>query len=345
MNTPTRLRPAGPDQAVDQLPTLVPGSPPRRQFSLRLDNLSGLYVMGLMLVVFSLWQPDTFFTVTTLKSVADQQSITALLALALIIPMAAGAMDISVSAQMAFALVLVADLQSHGYSPLVSVLAALIAGCVMGAINGFIVVRLNVNPFVATLGSGSVIGGCAYWLTGGQPIVRGFDEGFLSIGRREIFGVPLPVIYLILAAAVLWFVLEHLPVGRYLYATGSNSQASRLAGLRVDRIVFGSLIASGFVSALAGVILCARLGVGSHEVGSPYLLPVFAAAFLGATQIKAGRVNVLGTLVAVYLLAIGVKGLQLAGAPSYVDEIFNGLALVVAVALASRNNKFGFGAS
>lgn len=146
-------------------------------------------------------------------------------------------------------------------------------------------------------------------------------------------------IYLVVIADILWFVLDHTPVGRYLYAAGGNARAARLAGARVDRIVFGSLVASSTLAALAGVILAAKLGIGSHEVGPPYLLPVFAAAFLGSTQIKAGRVNVLGTIVAVYLLAVGMKGLQLAGAPSFVNDLFNGGALIIAVALASRRRK------
>jgi ribose transport system permease protein len=311
----------------------------RRLPSLGLNKYSGLYVIAALILVFGIWLPETFLTTQTLKSVADQQSITALVALALIIPMAAGVFDLSVAAQVALSVVAVSWFQSHGYHPAVSVVAALLIGSAVGAINGFVVVRLNVNSFIATLGMSSLLAGLAFWVTGGQPIVSGFSPAFISAGRSQPFGIPLPVIYLVVIAGMLWYVLEFTPVGRYLYAAGGNSQAARLAGVRVDRVVFGSLVASGFVACLAGVILTAKLGVGSHEVGPPYLLPVFAAAFLGATQIKNGRVNVIGTIVAVYLLATGVKGLQLAGAPAYVNDIFNGGALIIAVALASRRKR------
>jgi ribose transport system permease protein len=133
--------------------------------------------------------------------------------------------------------------------------------------------------------------------------------------------------------------MEYTPVGRYLFAVGGNPQAARLAGLRVSRITFYSLVASGTISGFAGVLLLAQLRVASYDAGPPYLLPAFSAAFLGATQIKAGRVNVLGTLIAVYLLATGVNGLQLAGAPVYINTLFGGAALLVAVTLAVRTAK------
>jgi ribose transport system permease protein len=141
---------------------------------------------------------------------------------------------------------------------------------------------------------------------------------------------------MIALAIVLWWLLEYTPVGRYLYGIGGNPQAARLAGIRVGRITTGAFLLSGLVAAFAGVVLAAQLGSASPDVGGPYLLPAFSAVFLGATQVFPGRVNVPGTLIAIFLLATGVKGLQLAGAPSYVNDLFNGAALIIAVALAAR---------
>ncbi|MFR9805049.1 ABC transporter permease [Pseudonocardia sp. RS010] len=328
------------------MPDRAPGTArtaARRRVSLGFGRFSGLYLAAVLIVVFGLWQPSTFLTVTTLRTVADQQAITAMLALALVVPMATGAFDISIPSTMTLSLVLVAKMQSSGWGVAPSLLVALLAGLLIGLVNAVAVVRLHVNSFVATLGSGSVITGCAFWVTGGQPIVRGFSPGFLAFGQSQVLGVPVPVLLLVVLAAVLWVVLEHTPVGRYLYATGSNAQAARLAGLRTTRFVLGALVSSAALAALAGMLLAAKLGVGTHDVGAPYLLPVFAAAFLGATQVYPGRVNVPGTVIAVYLLAVGVKGLQLAGAEAFVTGIFNGLALVVAVALASRRRTVGPG--
>jgi ribose transport system permease protein len=144
----------------------------------------------------------------------------------------------------------------------------------------------------------------------------------------------------VLAVAILmWYVLEFTAMGRHCYATGSNAVAARLVGLRVDRIVFGSLMCSAFFGALAGVVLAARLGSSSYDIGTPYLLPAFSAVFLGATQVKPGHVNVVGTLIAVFLLATGIKGLQLVGAQTYVSNIFYGAALILAVALSVRGRR------
>jgi ribose transport system permease protein len=140
-------------------------------------------------------------------------------------------------------------------------------------------------------------------------------------------------------AAVMWYVLDYRQLGRYLYATGSNADAARLAGVRVRRLSSIALMVSALVATIAGVIFLMRIGSTSLDAGTPYLLPAFAAAFLGATQFKEGNVNVPGTLVAVYVLATGVKGVQLLGSPFWVDDLFNGCALIIAVALAVRSGR------
>jgi ribose transport system permease protein len=159
----------------------------------------------------------------------------------------------------------------------------------------------------------------------------------LDLGNLQILNIPLPFYAMLVLAVIIYILIEYLPVGRYLYAAGGNPVAARLAGVRVDRIVFGSLVASSLIAGVAGVVLAARIGTASPDIGPSYLLPAFSAVFLGSTQIRPGRVNVVGTLIAVYLLATGVKGLQLAGAPSYTDDLFNGAVLIIAVALAARS--------
>ncbi|MDX6286684.1 MAG: ribose transport system permease protein [Frankiales bacterium] len=307
--------------------------------TLGVERFSGLYLMALLVLIYSFWIPDTFLTSTTIRSIASDQAIIAILALALIVPLAAGAFDLSVAAQLGFSVALIAWLQGHGWNAVLSVVVTVLTGAAIGAVNGMIVTRLHVSSFIATLGMSSILLAGAFWITNGRTIVSGFSAQFLEAGRKQPFGIPLPVFYLLGVALILWYVLEYTPIGRYFYASGANPVASRLAGLQVDRLIFQSLVISGGLAALAGVILTAKLGVASPDVGSPYLLPAFSAAFLGSTQIRPGRVNVLGTLVAVYLLAIGVKGLELGGSPPYVDDLFNGVALITAVALAARTSR------
>ena len=308
----------------------------RRRINLGMDRFSGLYVWAALIILFSFWVPDTFPTSDNAKIVAGDQAITAMLALGIIIPLAAGVFDLSFAGVLGVSVAIVAYFQSNGWSVWISVVAAIAAGAFIGAVNGFIVVQLRVNSFIATLGMSSLLVAAEYWITDGKQITD-FNSTFLDLGTKPILGIPLPFYIMLVLAIIIYIVIEYLPIGRYLYASGGNAQAARLAGVRVNNVVFGSLVASSFCAGITGVVLAARIGTASPEIGPSYLLPAFSAVFLGSTQIKPGRVNVIGTLVAVYLLATGVKGLQLAGAPSYVNDLFNGAALIIAVALAARS--------
>ncbi|SNS87029.1 ABC transporter permease [Rhodococcoides kyotonense] len=314
----------------------TPAKPPRRMPKLGLDRFSGLYVWVAIIVLFAIWIPNTFMTEGNFRIIAGDQAITAMLAIGLIVPLAAGVFDLSIAGVMGFSVAMVSYQLSQGISAPIAVVTTLLCGALIGAVNGFVVVKLNVDSFIATLGMSSILLAGTYWVTDGKQITEGFTDGFLDMGSKPFLGLPLPFFYMIAVAIVMYVLLEKTPLGRYLYATGGNRQAARLAGLRVERIMFGALVTSATVAALTGVVLAAKLGTAAPDIGPSYLLPAFSAVFLGSTQIRAGRVNVLGTLIAIYLLATGVKGLQLAGAPSFVNDLFNGLALIVAVALAAR---------
>jgi ribose transport system permease protein len=304
-----------------------------------LRRFSGVYVLIALCVAFGIALPGTFPTSQNLQTILTSQAVTGLLALGLLLPLAAGAFDLSVAANMGLAAVVCISLQSHGVNTVLACLAAIAVACLVGLVNGLLVIRLKVDSFIATLGMSSVLAALAFKVTDGQQIVNGIPQSFLNLYTSSLAGIPNPVIYLVVAAAIIWFVLEYRPIGRYIYAVGGNKQAARLAGVRVDRIIFGTFIIGGLFAGLAGVLLASELGIGDPNSGPPYLLPVFSAVFLGTTQIRPGRANVVGTLIAIYLLAVGVKGLQLAGAPSYVSDLFNGLALIVAVALAAYERR------
>jgi ribose transport system permease protein len=214
-----------------------------------------------------------------------------------------------------------------------AILAAVIAGCAVGVINGAMVTRFNIDSFIATLAMTSVLTAVVTAISGGEQII-GLPESFSNIASNEILGITLPVYIMLAIALVVWYVLEHTPPGRRTYATGGNAEAARLTGVRTRLIVVVALIVGSGVAAFAGVLVTARSAASSPDVGAGYLLPAFAAAFLGSTQIRNGQFNVWGTILAVYVLAIGVKGLQLAGAPIWLPDLFNGVALAIAVGLA-----------
>lgn len=322
--------------ATDTAP--VTEAKPRRRINLGFDRFSGLYVWAGLVIIFSLWIPDLFLRVDTIRNIASDQAITAIVALGLIIPVAAGAFDLTIAATLGLSVCVTAWGLLQGYPIPVVLLMSVLMGAIVGLVNALVVVKLQVDSFIGTLGMSSVLAAAAYFVTGGTQLVLGQDQfgSFLEIGRGQLLGLPLPVYYMAAIALILWWVLEYTPGGRYLYAVGGNPIAARLAGVKIGKVTTLAFITSGVVSAIAGIILASRLSIASPQVGVNYLLPAFSAVFLGATQIRPGRVNVLGTLVAIFLLATGVKGLQLAGAPDYTTDLFNGAALIIAVALAAR---------
>ena len=183
----------------------------------------------------------------------------------------------------------------------------------------------------------SVLAALAYWISDGRTIIDGISTNFEKFGSGKLLTIPVPVFYLAGVALLLWFLLEHTPTGRYMYASGANAQATRLAGVNVLRLSWLALIITGVLASFAGIVLTMQLGASSFGAGASYLLPAFAAAFLGATQVRPGRFNVAGTLVALYLLAIGVKGLQLEYPDlPWIKDLFEGLALIFAVAIGAR---------
>jgi ribose transport system permease protein len=241
---------------------------------------------------------------------------------------------------MGVSVLLVAYFQSTSHlSPAEAILLTLLCGLGVGAVNGFVVVRLRVDSFIATLAMTSILEAAMQWISGGQEIVTGIPTSFTNLGGNQFLGLTLPFYYMLVVAIVLWYVMSYRETGRYLYATGSNPDAARLAGVNTARLRVLALLASAGISSLAGIIFMAKIGSASLDTGTPYLLPAFAAVFLGATQFRARHPNVLGTVIAVYALATGIKGLQLAGAAPWVNYLFNGLALIVAVALAVRSSR------
>jgi ribose transport system permease protein len=325
-------------ERIDEARPREPGAPPRHA-GRRLSELVAVYglavVFVLVMAVFGVLRPNTFFSSININTILVGQSVTAILALAEMIPLATKQFDLSVGFHLGMAQVLVVGLQvQEGLSWPVASIIILAIGIVVGLLNGLLVTRFRIDSFIATMGVGTLLFGVSNWYSGGQQIV-GMDlpESFTNL--TAIYrGVPLPAIYVALVAIVLWVVTERLPVGRSLYVIGASPRGAELIGIKVDRHVLGAFAAAGFLSALAGIVLGSILQTGTPSVGPEYLLPAFAATLLGATSIHPGRVNVPGTLLAVLILAFSFSGVQQLGAAFYIQYFFNGGILVVAVGLS-----------
>jgi len=265
--------------------------------------------------------------------------VTAVLALAFLVPLTTGTYDLSVGAVMSLALVLISWFGQNTELSMALVVPFTIGVCALaGALSGFIVVKLRVNSLIATLGVSQVLAAIVLKVSNNRQITGAFDQGYLGLGRSEILGVPRVMIYLLVIAVVLWFILEQTQLGRHLFAVGGNPEAARLAGLKTERLVFGSLVASAVIAGLAGVIFSMKVGAFTSDAGPGFLFPALAAVFFGASQFQR-RPNVWGTLVAFYALSFGIKGLQLVFGPGtfWISPLFEGTALILAVALASRD--------
>lgn len=326
----------GPIQESNTPTTAVArGSGVLRSIGVRAVSTHGLLLILFALVIaFSLARPNTFPTLSNTQAILNQTSVTALLALGVMMPLAASEYDLSVGYLLGLTSILAIGLQTKsGISWPLTVVIVIAIGAFVGLVNGLLVTKVHINSFIATLGSGELVYGISQWYTGGQQLVGTIPPGFGKLSAA-VGGVPVAAVYVVVIGLVLWLVLEYLPQGRYLYVLGQSARAAELTGISSGRWVPVSFVASGTITAVGGVLLASQLEVGQSSVGPEYLLPAFAGALLGATSIKPGRVNTWGTVVAVLVLAVVVAGLQQLGAQFFVQPLFDGGILIVAVGLA-----------
>ncbi|MFD7839486.1 ABC transporter permease [Streptomyces sp. NPDC059761] len=292
----------------------------------------------LLFLLFSLALPDTFPTRDNVSSILSNQSIPAILALGVTVPIASGKFDLSIGYGLGLAHVMVLFLiVEKGWPWPLACLTVVAGGTLAGAVNGVIVEFARIDAFIATLGTGSIMYAITGWITDGGRIVPGPDglpAAFTDIYDARFLGLPVPAFYVLGLVIVLWLVLERLPFGRYLYVIGSNPRAAEILGIPTHRYCVYAFACSSTVVGFAGVLLAAQQQIGNPSVGLDYLLPAFVGALLGSTVIRPGRANAIGTLVAVTVLAVGLAGIGQLGAQFWATPLFNGCTLLIAVGLA-----------
>lgn len=304
-----------------------------------LSHLAVRYSLPLLLLfvvaIFSIALPNTYPTLLNAQTVAAANAVLALLALAAIPTLVTGQFDLSIGFQLAFAQSICAGLIVYGHwHPLAAVAATLVAGLIFGLVNGWLIAYCGLNAFITTLATGIVIQGATQWYTDGGSVFGMMPEGFLAMGRATILGLPLPCLYVLFFACMLWLLYSHTPWGRRAFAIGGNSRAAHLIGISVERMVLLAFVLGSLFAAVAGVLSSSILGSANPNIGVNFLLPAFAAVFLGAAPAGPGRFNAWGTVFAVYALAAGIAGLQQLGAAFYIEQFFNGGALLAAIGLA-----------
>jgi ribose transport system permease protein len=303
--------------------------------TIRFSNIGAIWVWLTIIVLFSVWKPDTFPTWTTVQVVMNQNAITGLAALALIVPLSARVFDLSIGYAMALCSVIVAWLiVDHGMAIAPAIAVGLLVGVAVGFINAAVVVGARIDSFIGTVATGALFLSINSMVSGNNPVTnQRLSTSLGSVATSEIAGFQLPVWIMIVAAMFIWWLLEQTVTGRRISATGFNEESARLVGVPTRRLMVSALVLSGTIAGVAGILLTSQVGSGSPDVGPSYLLDAFACAFLGATQFRRGRFNAAGTIVAVLMLGTGDAGLTLVGAPIWALSLFHGVVLLVALAL------------
>jgi len=299
-------------------------------------RVSLLVVWAVMALVYIGLEPQHFVSISTLQTVLGTQEPLVFVVLGMVFTFSVGEFDLSAPFVLGLAATIVPELAVVDHTSLaVAIVVAMAACLVVGIVNGVIVVVLNVDPVVATLGTGTFLLGLALAVSN-DTTVSGLSAGFANAVNDQFLDLPFSFYYGLAAIAVAAYVMSYTALGRHMVFVGANREVSRLAGIKVRRIRFGAFVVSALVCGAGGVLLAGSIGGYDPTSSTNYLLPVFSALFLGTTAIYPGRFNPIGAFLAVYFLETGIVGLELLGYASWVTDVFYGAALVVAVVLTTR---------
>ncbi|WP_248959341.1 ABC transporter permease [Sphaerisporangium perillae] len=295
--------------------------------------LLGVWVV--LIIVFSVIEPNTFLSMQNFQSLLGSQAILLLLTLGLMVPLTTGDFDLSIGSVLSLSAMVVAVLNAQHHWPVgLAVLVGIAIGLVVGLVNATLTVALRIDSLIATLGMGTVAAGITLWVSDSQTISGVSDALINAVVGFRLFGIPIEFYYGLIVCVALWYVFDHTSLGRRMLFTGRGRKVARLSGVNVSRIRFGALVTSGVLASVSGLLYAGTSGAANPGAGEPLLLPAFAAVFLGSTAISSGRFNPWGTFIAVYFLSSGITGLQLLGVSSFVQNLFYGGALIIAVVFA-----------
>jgi ribose transport system permease protein len=336
------MAPAAPTTYGAQAPELgePAPSPAARASAGRSALLAARYWLAMFLVIefvfFSILRPDTFMTWANVQTILLQQVVPLVAALALTFPLVVGEFDLSVGTVTTGAAVLAAGLMGDDLAPGLAVVAAVVAAGLVGLATALLIARFEVNSFIGTLGVATVVGGFIDKYTGGLAVNKNISSSLTNLATDRLLGIPLLAILGGLLALLVWFVLQQTVYGRQLSALGANRRAAELLGLRARLLITSTFVVSGMLAGLAGMVqLSVEAGANPTSGGFGLVVSAITAVFLGATCFRPGHFNVAGTIVGLLFLAFGVSGLSLLGLEAWVQNVFTGIALILALGLAA----------
>lgn len=299
------------------------------------SRFGGPGVLFIGIIVFTFTLPGEFLTTGNIKALLTQQAVPIVLSLGLLFPLVAGEFDFSGGSLLTLSATLLPYFTGIDHlSWPIAVVLILVISCVAGLINGVLVAIFKYNSFVATLATGGILSGMSLIISNGATLYAGIPNQFTSLGRGFIVGIPDIVVYAIIVFLIVAYVLRQTVWGRYHEAIGKGRSASQLAGISISRHLIVAFMVSAMAAGLAGVMLVANLGSAPPAVGGEFILAAFAAVFLGSTMFRPGFFNAVGTVVAGLLVAVGVNGLSLFGVSTFIQDIYTGVLLIIAVGLS-----------
>jgi ribose transport system permease protein len=332
-------RPDSGDVAVATPGTGGAPAPAKRRRPAALTQLPARYsiiVVWAALIVFYSLTSTNFLHLTTFQAIFNSQQHLVFMTMALLCTITIGEfVDLSVPSVFGFAGTIMPVLVvNHNWNVWVASLAAVICAGLVGAVNAFLIVKMGVNTIVVTLGMSTLLLGVSMLISDDNTI-SGLPNSFQNFALKDIGGLPVSFYYGVVLVLVFAYILAYTPLGRHMRFVGASREVSRLSGVRVDRIRFGSFVFAGLISGVGAIVTVAYVGSFNASSASQYLLPVFAAVFLGTAVFEPGRFNPLGTFVGIYFLSTGVIGLQLHSAAVWIEPVFYGAVLVVAVTIST----------
>ena len=302
--------------------------PLRRLFAFRESGiLLGLVVLSVLLAL----STDTFLNRFNLATVARQASFVGIVAFGQTIVLLTGGIDLSVGSMAGLCAILCTLLMTKLQIPAeAAIVLGVGIGLVLGAFNGILVAKARINPFIVTLAMGEIFAGAILVITEGYPVL-GLPKSFRYIGQGAIGSVPVPVLFMLVGAAILSYLLMNTPFGRGIYAIGGNRNASRLVGIRVDRSIVAVYAMSGMLASFAGILYASRINAGQATIGASWVMPCITAAIIGGTSMSGGEGSIAGTILGALFMGVLANGIVLMGVSSYWERIIIGVVVILAM--------------
>jgi len=296
-----------------------------------LQSYGTILALGLIIAVFSVLSPKSFFTVTNLINITRQISLLVIISIGATLIMSINEFDLSIGSMASLGGVLSALMAVSGLPLALCFLLPILISFVIGWINGWIVARFRVLSFITTLGMSTVLSGVIYWLTGGATVFQNIPKGFTWLGTYKIGSIPLLSVLMIVFVAIFWFLMRHTVLGRKMYAIGGNEETAKIAGIDVKLYKNIAFALCAVMACITGMLIASRVGSANTTAGDGYFLNAFAAVFIGCTVSKKGVPNIIGTLIGAAILGILANGLTMLQMPSYMQDMITGAIIIFAV--------------